>query len=554
MTGTYRTSRELSMPFSQPFCRRSIQSLQPLLRTFAAGTFLTVSASFLLSSHAHAESCVDLTHLMLPGATFTKVEIVQAGDWHSPQTHLSQIMTAPGMNLAGHPIQKSNPAFCRVAITLRPSADSVIRTEIWLPLHGWNGKLLGVGNFGWAGSIMYDGMATGVGVGYAVASTDTGHDSSTPEGEGGRFTLGHPEKLVDYAYRADHLMTLTAKQLIRQFYGKDASHAYWIGCSLGGLKGLIEARRYPQDYDGVVAGAPPNPIVNFNAEQLWAGWMSYHDPALRVGRGKFQLLNRAVMKACGSPVGQNQGVLETPDQCGFEPSQLLCKGSDTSECLTANEVKAAEQIYRGPVDPRTGKVIFPGPAKGSEDGFSADGKAFPVALDLFMFAAFQNPEWDWTTLNWNTDITAATRKLGPLLHVDDNLEPFFRHGGKLLMYIGWNDGHNPQQLAGYYQALMQNAAPAERNSARLFEIPGMRHCYGGAGCDTFSKLGAIDEWVVRQNAPEKIVASRVVDGKVVRTRPLCAWPEAALYDGHGDPAVASNFVCVLPNPKHGSTP
>lgn len=529
--------------FSQCSFLKTLKSVRHIL---AAGTVFIAPAAFYLPSEAHAENCADLAHFALPNATFTKVETVQAGAWRSPQTNLSRIMTAPGMNLAGQPIQASNPAFCRVAVTLHPSTDSAIRTEVWLPLQGWNGKILGVGNFGWAGSLMYDGMATGVSEGYAVASTDTGHDSATPEGQGGRFAVGHPEKLIDYAYRADHLMTVLAKQLVHKFYGKDAAHAYWIGCSLGGLEGLIEAKRYPEDYDGIVAGAPPNPIVHFNAEQLWAGWMSYHNPALRVDREKFQLLNRAVMAACASSVGKKQGFLDEPGACHFEPRQLLCKGKTSSGCLTADEVHAAELIYRGPINPKTGQVIFPGPAKGSEDGFSADGKPFPVALDLFKYAAFPNQNWDWTTLNWDSDITQATDKLGPLLHVDDNLEPFFRHGGKLLMYIGWNDGHNPEELAGYYMALRKHASTSENNAVRLIEIPGMGHCYGGAGCDTFSKLGAIDEWVEHKQAPDKIIASKVSDRKIARTRLLCAWPKVARYDGHSNPDLASAYHCVVP--------
>ncbi|MFW7266442.1 tannase/feruloyl esterase family alpha/beta hydrolase [Gluconacetobacter sp. Hr-1-5] len=514
-------------------------------RRVIAGTVAFSAIALLLAPlPARAVDCTALAHQAFPDGHFTLVETIAAGAWHSPQSHLSRIMTAPGMNLAGLATQPANPAFCRVAMTLHPTSASQIRTEIWLPQEGWNGKLLGVGNFGWAGSLMYDGMATGIGAGYAVASTDTGHDDSTPEGQGGRFALGQPEKLIDYAYRADHLMTTTAKALIRAFYGRAASHAYWIGCSLGGLEGLIEAKRYPDDYDGIVAGAPPNPIVDFNAEQLWAGWMSYHNPALRVARDKFRLLNSAVMKACASPVGRKQGFLDEPDACTFQPRQLLCTGQAGADCLTAPEVQAAEQIYRGPVNPRTHEVIFPGPAMGSEDGFSADGKPFPVALDLFKYAAFQNPDWDWTTLNWDSDIAEATRKVGPLLHVDDNLNPFFRHGGKLLMYIGWNDGHNPQQLATYYQALMQHAGTAGRNSARLVTIPGMGHCYGGAGCDTFSKLGAIDDWVTQGHTPEKLIAARVSDGRVVRTRPLCAWPNVARYDGHGDMDDAGSFACV----------
>ena len=526
------------LPASRPWrsCRRAL-----------AGALL--AAPFMMGGAcaARATSCSDLARHALPDATFTTVETVKAGSWHAPQDQLSHIMSSPGMNLAGHPSEAANPAFCRIALTLHPTADSHIRTEIWLPLKGWNGRLLGVGNFGWAGSLMYDGMATGISEGYAVASTDTGHDSATPEGQGGRFALGHPEKMIDYAYRADHLMTVAAKALVRTFYGHEATHAYWIGCSLGGLEGLIEAKRYPEDYDGIVAGAPPNPIVNFNAEQLWAGWMSYHDPALRVSRDKFRLLNAAVMNACAGPVGRKQGFVDEPDRCAFRPEQLLCKtGSNTGNCLTADEVRAARNIYQGPVDPQTHTVIFPGPAKGSEDGFSADGKAFPVALDLFRYAAFQNPDWDWTTLKWDTDVQEATRKVGPLLHVDDNLAPFLARGGRLLLYIGWNDGHNPQQLATYYQAVQRRAGAAGHDGVRLITIPGMEHCHGGAGCDTFSKLGAIDSWVSNGQAPDMIVAARVDAGKVVRTRPLCAWPAVARYDGQGDMDDARSFACVTP--------
>ncbi|MFT8711386.1 tannase/feruloyl esterase family alpha/beta hydrolase [Komagataeibacter rhaeticus] len=532
-------SAPLCRPFRPAFARR----LAPVVAGMAvAAPLLALTAV----AQARAPDCAALARQALPDTTFTTVETVAAGSWQPPQDQLSRIMSAPGMNLAGHARQAANPAFCRVAATLRPSPDSQIRTEIWLPLSGWNGKLLGVGNFGWAGSLMYYGMATGVAEGYAVASTDTGHDSATPEGQGGRFTLGHPEKMIDYAYRADHLMTVTARKLVRAFYGKKPAHAYWIGCSLGGLEGLIEAKRYPEDYDGIVAGAPPNPIVNFNAEQLWSGWMSYHDPALRVSRDKFHLLNAAVMNACASPVGKKQGFLDEPDRCAFTPEQLECKGGDTTKCLTANEVRAARNIYQGPVDPQTHQVIFPGPAKGSEDGFSADGRAFPVALDLFRYAAFQNPDWDWTTLNWGTDIQEATRRVGPLLHVDDNLTPFLRRGGRLLLYIGWNDGHNPEQLASYYQAVQRNAGPVGADAVRLITIPGMGHCQGGAGCDTFSKLGVIDDWVSHGHAPEQVIAARVENGQVVRTRPLCAWPKVARHDGHGSMDDAASFACVDP--------
>lgn len=488
-------------------------------------------------------SCDELAKLALPDATVTAVELVAAGQYQMPDDPLSQIMGQPGMNVAGHAKEAPNPAFCRVAANLKPSNDSAIRVEVWLPVAGWNGKFLGVGNFGWAGSLMVSGMLSGLAEGYATASTDTGHDSATPEGQGGRFALGHPEKLIDYAYRADHLMTVAAMAIIKSFYGRRVARSYWIGCSLGGLEGLIEAKRYPDDYDGIVVGAPPNPIVNFNAEQLWVGWISNRNPDMQIPKPKFAMVNDAVMKQCASPVGLKQGFVDEPDKCAFKPGQLLCKGADGPDCLTAPQVRMLEQIYAGPVNPRTGELIFPGPAKGSEAGFSADGKPFPVALDLFKYAAFENPDWDWTTLDWDKDIANATAKVGSLLHVDADLTPFLARGGKLIFYIGWNDGHNPEELIGYYQAALRNAGPKAGASVRLFTIPGMGHCLGGAGCDTFNKLGTIDRWVEHGEAPERVLASRVSDGSVVRTRPLCAYPQVASYKGVGDINDAKNFLC-----------
>jgi feruloyl esterase len=528
--------------------RATMNIREAISRTVGNGrSLLMVLGAFLASAvpeAAHAASCGPLARVAMQGVKITTAEQVAAGQFRAPQDSLTRIMTQPGMNPAGRAQSAGNPAFCRVAATLKPTSDSEIRIEVWLPLKGWNGKFLAIGNFGWAGSLMYPGMQSGLTEGYAVASTDTGHDSATPDGEGGRFALGHPEKLIDYAYRADHLMTVDAKAIIKAFYGRRPAYSYWIGCSLGGLEGLIEAKRYPSDYDGIVAGAPPNPIVNFNAEQLWAGWFSNRNPQLQVPRAKFAMAAKFVLKTCATAVGRAQGFVDEPDQCRFEPRQLLCKGADRADCLTANQVKALELIYRGPVNPRTGQVIFPGPAKGNEASFSADGKPFPIALDLFRYAAFQDLTWEWTTLDWDKDIARATAAVGPLLHVDSDLKPFFAQGGKLLMYIGWNDGHNPQELINYYRRLMNHAGPLGRASARLFTIPGMGHCYGGPGCDTFNKLGVIDGWVASHRAPDRIVASKVSSGRVVRTRPLCAWPALARYRGEGSPNRAGSFACA----------
>lgn len=521
-----------------------------IVRRLMAGLLALFAAC--VSTGAHAadanDSCSKLASLALPDATITAAETVAAGQYRMPENPLTRLGGLSGMNVAGRVTNGPNPAFCRIAATLKPSSDSDIKIEVWLPLAGWNGKFLGVGSFGWAGALMLPGMLTGVEQGYAAATTDTGHDGSTSKGNGGRFTLGHPEKLTDYAWRADHLMTVNAKAIIRAYYGKAPVKSYWVGCSLGGLEGLIEAKRFPDDYDGIVAGAPPNPIVNFNAAQLWPSWLVNHDPSLAIPKEKFEMVNRAVIEACASPVGRKQGFVDEPDRCLFEPRQLLCKGADAPDCLTAPQVHLLEQIYAGPVNPRTHEVIFPGPAKGSEAqlaGF-ADGKPFPVALDIFRYTTFQNPDWDWSGIDWDKDINKAIANVGPSLHVDADLKPFFARGGKLLMYIGWNDYHNPQELIGYYRTLMRNEGDTTRASARLFTIPGMGHCFDGAGCDTFDKLGTIDKWVTHGVAPQRVEASKVDGGKVVRTRPLCAYPAVARYTGHGDIGNAASFACVVP--------
>lgn len=491
-------------------------------------------------------SCDSLGKLALSGAAVTLAAPVAAGAYKGPTG--GSIFTSSGMNVAGRGQLGSNPAFCRVAATLKPTPQSNIKIEVWLPQSGWNGKFLAIGNFGWGGAIMYAGMLTGLQDGYAVASTDTGHDNSTPNGDGGgRFALGQPEKLIDYAYRADHEMTVDAKTIIKAFYGVGPTRSYWIGCSLGGLEGLIEAKRYPADYDGIVAGAPPNPLTNFNAMQMWPGWLIGQDQSRLIPESKYAMVHDAVLKACASPIGLKDGFVDEPDKCTFDPKQLQCKGADAPNCLTEAQVSLLQQTYAGPVNPRTNELIFPGPARGTELGMFrpfASGEPFFVAVDLFRYAAFQNADWDWKTIDWSKDVDAAAAKIGPLMHVDADLKPFFDRGGRLLLYVGWTDYHNPEELIGYYKSLARVSGEQAQGSVRLFTIPGMDHCGGGAGCDTFNKLGVIDEWVDRGSVPERIVAARFSDGKVVRTRPLCAYPEVAKYQGAGDNDDAANFVCT----------
>ncbi|HUO22600.1 MAG TPA: tannase/feruloyl esterase family alpha/beta hydrolase [Caulobacteraceae bacterium] len=511
------------------------------LNAYVVGGLSALALAAPLAVHAATPvvSCESLASMVLPQATITKAEAVAAGAFQSPRQGMG---FNSGMDLAGHHEAGSNPAFCRITATLKPSADSDIRIEVWLPRDSWNGKFLGVASFGWGGSIQYPNLLSGLEEGYAVANTDTGHQEGN-----GKFALGHPEKLIDYAYRADHQLTLKAKALIKAYYGKAPSKSYWVGCSLGGLEALIEAKRYPTDYDGIVAGAPPNPIVNFNASQLWPNWLITQEPDRLMPKEKYQMIHAAMVKACGTAIGQQFNYVDQPDKCTLEPGALMCaNGADSPDCLTPPQAYLLEKIYQGPVNPRTHELIYQGPAKGSELEWTpfVGTEPMSVAEDMFRYPAFQDPSFDSRQMNWDKDIETAIKKVGPLMSVDADLKPFFAHGGKLLLYIGWNDFHNPDDLIRYYQRLIKTAGPQTSKQVRLFTIPGMGHCTGGQGCDTFSKVGVIDDWVAGGKEPERIDAVKVVQGKVIRSSPLCAYPMVANYKGQGDTADAANFTCV----------
>jgi feruloyl esterase len=437
--------------------------------------------------------------------------------------------------------------FCRVAATLKPSGDSNIKIEVWLPLSGWNGKLMGAGNFGWAGSIMYGGLLLGLEHGYATVSTDTGHDNSLAQGE---FALGHPDKMIDYGYRSAHIMTVDAKQFVKAFYGQAPKHSNWFGCSLGGQMGLTEIQRFPEDYDGAIIGAPASPIVDLNAYQIWPSLLIAENPSRELGRAKAAMLHEAVLNACDALDGAKDGEIDVPAACHFDPKTLQCKGDDNDHCLTAAQVEFVQMLYAGPINRRTGQRMFEGAAPGTEAHFgdySANQGPMGVAVALFKYMVFQNPNWDWKTLDMERDVAYGRAVLRTINIADNpNLKPFFDRGGKLLWYHGWMDGASPLQSVKYMNAVKQTVGAAQtENSIRLFAMPGMGHCFGGAGCDTFDKLAVLDQWVESGKAPERIVASKLLEGKVIRTHPLCAYPEVARYKGSGDLNDAASFTCAM---------
>ena len=438
---------------------------------------------------------------------------------------------------------KSLPAFCRVAATLKPTSDSEIKIEVWLPQSGWNGKLQSVGNGAWAGTISYPAMATALAAGYATASTDTGHT-----GNNANFITGHPEKVIDFGYRAVHEMTVASKAIIDAYYGSAAKFSYWNGCSTGGRQALSEAEKYPADYDGILAGAPAIYASRLQGMQVWASQTVHKDDASNIPAAKYPVIHDAVLAQCDALDGVKDGVLENPGKCKFDPKVLLCREGDSPSCLTAPQVEAASKLYGGPKN-SGGRQLFPGLEPGSELGWSMLLGAQPMSLatEVYKYLVLNNPGWDYKTLNPEADFPLAEKAIRESMDATDtNLKPFVDHGGKLLMYHGWSDpGIPPMNTVNYYNGVVGKLGGTSKtsNSVRLFMIPGMNHCQGGNGTDKFDGIGALAEWVEHGHAPDSIPASHQTAGKVDRTRPLCPYPQVAVYKGSGSTEEAANFLC-----------
>ncbi len=487
-----------------------------------------------------ASTCESLAALELKNTAITMAKTVEAGPFALPQPQ-------PGKGKQAQSYLKL-PAFCRVAATITPVPDSEIRIEVWLHESGWNGNLQSVGNGAWAGSISYPALGTALKDGYAAASTDTGHTGGNPA----TFIPGHPEKLIDFSYRAVHEMTVAAKAIIAARYGTGPKYSYWNGCSTGGRQALTEAQRYPADYDGIIAGAAAIHTTHLQGAQVWTAQVVHkvaHDdensgyiPSL-----KYAVLHKAVLEACDALDGVKDGVLENPVKCHFDPKVLLCKQGDDPSCLTAPQVEAARQIYAGPRDSR-GTSLFPGLEPGSETGWATLSGSRPMALadETYKYLVFQDPSWDYLTFDAERDMAAGDQKVGALMNsTDPNLKPLFDRGGKVLMYHGWTDpGIAPRNSVNYYESVVERLGKAATsNSIRLFMVPGMGHCQGGDGTSTFSMIDAISKWVEQGKTPERIEASRVRAGKTDRTRPLCPYPQVAVYNGSGSTDESANFSC-----------
>jgi feruloyl esterase len=490
-----------------------------------------LAVSLWVAGAAHAQiPCERLPSVSLPHTSIIAAETVAAGP--------------------------AGPAHCRVVAVLAPSSDSHIEMELWLPAAGWNGKWEAVGNGGWAGSINTGAMAAALKEGYATASTDTGHKSS--ETPGGSFALGHPEKLIDYGYRAVHEMALRSRELIAAYYGREARFSYWNGCSNGGRQGLMEAQRYPEDFDGIVAGAPAANWSGRALSSLWVAQAVHKDDTTYIPPAKYPLLHNAVLRACDALDGVKDGILEDPVRCRFDPAVLRCQDvdggipSDGSGCLTTAQVEAARKIYAAALN-SAGQEFYPGLEPGSELGWATYGgpRPFGIGEDFFRFVVFQDPAWSYRSLNFDRDVAlAGGLDHGAINALDPNLRPFVAHGGKLIQYHGWSDPQIPPLHSVQYYGSVVNAMGGTVGNAgkvqewyRLFMVPGMQHCGGGSGPNQFNAMAALERWRESGTAPDRLVAWRVTNNQMEMTRPLCPYPLVAHYKGVGSTNDAANFAC-----------
>jgi hypothetical protein len=508
-----------------------------------------------------AATCEGLANTKLANTRITAAQTVAAGAFPAPPAGLGQA-----------PVDfKSLPAFCRVQGVIEPTAESHIEFEVWLPEAGWNGKYRGLGNGGFAGTIDFGGLANSLAYGYAASATDTGHKGTATDAG---WALGHPEKVADFGYRAIHETADKAKELVKAYYSNAPRRSSFSSCSNGGREALMEAQRYPADYDGILAGAPANYWTHL-LTGAGADLQALNEPGANIPASKLPAIQSATLAACDARDGVKDGVIDDPSRCQFDPGQLLCKGTDSDSCLTAPQVAALKKLYAGARD-AAGKQIFPGRVVGGETGPNAwadwiTGREpnrslmFAFSTQFFGNMVYENASWDYHTFQADRAVKTADDKLARTLNATEpDLKRFRDRGGRLIVYHGWSDAAiSALNSIDYFEAVEKKMGVKETDGfMRLYLAPGMTHCAGGPGPDSFgqatvsaadgqhSATKALERWVEDGTAPDSIVATKYKTGpgsEVVRTRPLCPYPQVAQYKGSGSTDDAANFACVKSN-------
>lgn len=537
--------------------------------SFARASVVSLGLSALASVSAHAGVCDSLKRLSLTDTTIESSEASDPGPYRD------------GTGLWALPSQM--PEYCRVRATIRPSKDSDIKFEVWLPAtSAWNGKLHVGGNGGFAGSINYQsGLAAAVQRGYVGVSTDTGHVGKDDDAS---WAKDHPEKVIDYGHRALHLATVNAKAIAQAYYGTAVKRSYFMSCSNGGRQALMAAQRYPDDYDGIIAGAPANDWTGLMLSFIW-NTQAQLGPGAYIPPSLASTIQAGVNEQCDALDGVSDGVVSAPQACNFKPERLLCATGQSTQCLTAPQVEALRRIYQGPRTSQ-GVQLFPGFDPGAEVGVPVPG----IGWDGWMFgpevgdsrqgrmvASFMrnmitgDENWKFADFNFERDPPLLLERVGHVLNATDpDLSAFARRGGKLILFHGWADAAIPARNSiKYFESIGARMGAQQRASfARLFMVPGMQHCLAGPGPSSFGGLtaasqplnpatdlsAALERWVETGTAPESVRAIKARDmvralfdpsqADVERSGVICAYPKQAKWNGTGNPADASSYACA----------
>lgn len=519
---------------------------------YLLATAAPVAVGLFSASPAAASTCAQLASLQRPNTTITAAQTIPAGTYQA---------------LTGL------PQFCRVAGFATPTSDSHIGFEVWIPESGWNLKYAQIGCGGYCGSISYSSMAEPLRRGYAVAATDDGHQVT---GFDTSWAVGHPEKVIDFGYRSLKETTDVAKDIIMAFESSGARRSYFLGCSDGGREALMEAQRYPRDFDGIEAGSPANYWTHLMTGAVWDQNALAGISSGDLSPSDLGVISNAMLAQCAGHDGglSTDQFLNNPLACRFNPAKLP---------LPSDKIKAVEKIFSGPPgifpgfrvggDEASNLLNWPAWLTGISGGGASTGAAEQFGDSFFPSFVFPNSGWTPTTYSPAENAHQADVRVGSILNsVDPNLRPFKSHGGKLIQYVGWGDtAISPVNDIDYHRAVTHEMGGDEDTADfyRLFMVPGMAHCTGGPGANAFGQVGgpngpnpsdasddiltALDRWVEQRNAPDKIVATSYVNGDptqgVAFQRPLCPFPQFAKYKGTGGTTSAASFACVKPD--HG---
>jgi feruloyl esterase len=524
-------------------------------------------------------SCANLTSFSYPNTTINSATSMPGGPYVAPDTwHLAFT------NL---------PPYCQVNATIAPTADSSIGVQVWMPTQRYNGRYLGTGNGGYAGGFFQSELAQGINNGFATANTDMGATGAA--GVNGDALVGHPEKWKDFGWRATHLMTTFSQALIEAFYGNAAHHSYFAGCSTGGQQALMEAQRFPDDYDGILGGAPAFNRTHLHTVLIASYRATHLPPTGFIPATKFDMVNKAVLAQCGGQDGalKSDAFLTDPRNCTFDPAQLQCPGNvDGATCLTTDQVNAMKVYYKGSVNPSNGAIINPGNMPGSETsnplalGFALNESSTEPAFDSLFKWVF-GLTWMWQTFDFNTNMATVDQVLAADLNATStDLRPFAGRGGKLILYHGWADPLIPSpSTINYFNALAQTMVGSQspgafkqiEGFARVFMAPGVWHCGAsigpGPGPSSFGGmiqqpapsfdpehdlLSALTQWVEKGVAPNSVIATKYNSDNpqlgIQMQRPLCVYPQIPVYRGSGDPNVAASFACAPDEGDFNETP